>query len=123
MIALSVSTVATTSPRSTLSPSSFSQLTTTPSVMVSESWGILITWMVPSGRCSSAGPVAVAAPPAPSWAESDPTAGGGCRDSAAAGVAGAVSSAPFTSSLEATSQAMGSPTGTVLSTGARGPER
>jgi hypothetical protein len=38
----SVSTVATISPRSTRSPGCFSQVTTTPSVMVSESCGIVI---------------------------------------------------------------------------------
>jgi hypothetical protein len=43
MMALSVSTVATMSPRLILSPTFFSQLTTTPSVMVSDSWGIFIT--------------------------------------------------------------------------------
>jgi len=39
---LSVSTVATMSPRVILSPTCFSQVTMTPSVMVSESCGILI---------------------------------------------------------------------------------
>ncbi len=42
MMALSVSTVATTVPRVTWSPMFFSQVTTVPSVMVSESLGILI---------------------------------------------------------------------------------
>jgi hypothetical protein len=42
-MALSVSMAATMSPRASLSPADFSQLTTTPSVIVSESWGILIT--------------------------------------------------------------------------------
>jgi hypothetical protein len=42
MMALSVSTVATMSPRSTLSPGRFYQVTTTPSVMVSESCGIVM---------------------------------------------------------------------------------
>ncbi len=43
MMALSVSTVATMSPRAILSPIFFSQLTTTPSDIVSESCGILMT--------------------------------------------------------------------------------
>ncbi len=49
MTALSVSTVATTSPRATLSPGCFSQLTITPSVMVSESWGILMVYVASGG--------------------------------------------------------------------------
>ena len=42
MMALSVSTVATMSPRLMASPGCFSQVTTTPSVMVSDSCGITI---------------------------------------------------------------------------------
>src|SRR5215208_5872804 len=42
MVALSVSTSAISSPARTLSPSFLCHLTTVPSVMVSESWGMVI---------------------------------------------------------------------------------
>src|SRR5690606_26053050 len=51
--ALSVSTVATTVPRVILSPGCFSQVTTTPSVMVSESCGITMLYNAPGGGCTA----------------------------------------------------------------------
>ncbi len=82
MMALSVSTWATTSPRDTCSPGCFSQLTTTPSLMVSESCGILMMLSTPSG--------------------SAPALAAGAAGAASSAVCGAAASAPCTSASLAT---------------------
>src|SRR6266704_2072718 len=50
MVALSVSTSASSSPARTLSPSFLCHLTTVPSVMVSESWGMVIWTGIQTSR-------------------------------------------------------------------------
>src|SRR3954462_733909 len=55
MTALSVSTSAISSPARTLSPSFLCHLTTVPSVMVSESWGMVIWAGMKSSRGASQG--------------------------------------------------------------------
>ncbi len=113
MIALSVSTVATTVPRSILSPTAFSQVTKVPSVMVSESLGILMA--LPAVEGAALGEVAAAGVGLTvAWA----AAGAGFLEAVLV-----VAVLPCTWDASATSQAITSPTGTMLSTGVSGPER